>query len=1248
MPLGNGDVGVNVWTEGNGDLVFYISKTDSWGDNSRLLKLGRVRVRPALKGAVAREGFRQALELREGAVSVRYAAGGEEVRLRIWVDANRGVIYVESECGRAMGVDVSVELWRTERRELESLVFSDINWDHAKADKKHVPTIVEPDTVLKDQKGRIGWYHHNVKSVGPEVTMRVQGLTGYGLKDPILHRTFGAVIAGEGARRVDDTTLRFGPARRQRVSVYVLTEQPASPEQWLGSMERLIGSVEATAFEKRVEEHRKWWREFWDRSWIFVSGDATSAPAVVGVNGHDVRIGVDQHGNNRLKGQIGRVSVYARGFSEGEIAALAGTARDQLGATRAGVLYARLEGHPDVIDGSKGWDFGGGLTVEAWVRPEQMGHGGGRIVDKITPGVDDGFLLDTWPSNGLRLITQAGTIGADNVLRAGKWSHVAATADEGGLTLYVDGKRIARKPIEAGTDAFVVTRGYILQRFINACAGRGAYPIKFNGTIFTVDHEGNPDYRLWGPGYWWQNTRLPYISMCASGDFDLMGALFSMYAGEVFEVSKYRTRHYFGHAGAYYPECIYFWGAVFNESYGWTPYEEREDKLQESGWHKWEWVSGPEFVWMMLDYYEHTLDEGFLREKVLPVAAEVLAFFENWYETGADGKLVMHPSQAVETWWDCTNPMPEVAGLRAVAGRLLGLPERLTSAKQRQWLRDYVEKLPELPTREADGVRMLAPAERFADKRNIENPELYAVFPFRLVSFEKDNAGLGVEALKRRWDRGHFGWRQDDIFMAYLGLAEEAKANLVARARSKDAGSRFPAFWGPNYDWVPDQDHGGVLLKALQAMLMQSEGEKIFLLPAWPKGWDADFKLHAPYNTTVSGRVAGGRLVELEVVPAARRKDVVVMGAADRGSETAAGLPAEGEPGAFMGEARLEMQQVFKGDRFGNVVVATDGTVLAFWNGVKVRRSEDGGKTWGDEILVGKGFMSGGMTVDEKTGDILAFMEERHPPAEIFVYRSSDHGRTWALQETVIHPDSNGNAPSMHMNEHGITLRHGEHKGRLLRPSRWYGGTNERGNWPASYTNAIYSDDGGRTWRTSDPFPANGTGEGTVAELSDGRIYYNSRRHWAPEGVNALRRWTAYSEDGGRTWKDLALCEVLPDGDQDRTYGLMGGLVRLPVRGRDVLLFSNIESEKGRRNGHVWASFDGGRTWPIKRQVFEGSFAYSSLNAGRPGTASEGWIYLLFEGGPKGGGTMARFNLGWVLGGEKTGDGEVPGWAVQP
>jgi hypothetical protein len=58
-------------------------------------------------------------------------------------------------------------------------------------------------------------------------------------------------------------------------------------------------------------------------------------------------------------------------------------------------------------------------------------------------------------------------------------------------------------------------------------------------------------------------------------------------------------------------------------------------------------------------------------------------------------------------------------------------------------------------------------------------------------------------------------------------------------------------------------------------MLLQCEDKAVRLLPAWPAGWDADFKLRAPYNTVIEGRVRGGKLVSIEVSPKSRKADIV-------------------------------------------------------------------------------------------------------------------------------------------------------------------------------------------------------------------------------------------------------------------------------------------------------------------------------------------------------------------------------------
>ncbi len=334
----------------------------------------------------------------------------------------------------------------------------------------------------------------------------------------------------------------------------------------------------------------------------------------------------------------------------------------------------------------------------------------------------------------------------------------------------------------------------------------------------------------------------------------------------------------------------------------------------------------------------------------------------------------------------------------------------------------------------------------------------------------------------------------------------------------------------------------------------------------------------------------------------------------------------------------LEIQDLFKGVRIPDINVAADGTVLAFAkSGNQLRRSNDGGKSWTAVQQVGKD-AGGSSIVDAATGDVMVVRA-----AKGYLYRSTDHGKTWARETITLKPNAYGHGTpkgvptSTNCAESGVTLAHGKHKGRLIMPARIMPpkGSNGQEWWPYHYNMAIFSDDHGKTWQVSAPVQS-GTGEGTLAEMANGDIYYNSRSHMAIDH----RRRIAWSYDGGAMWVDWRVCNDLREVGQpfyfkygtQPSYGCNAGLVRLPMSGtgcKDVLVFSTPDDPGGQRvRMTVWASFDRGRTWPVKRLVYAGPSAYSSLAAD-----ADGNIYLLFEKGVKKlyeTVALAKFDLKWL------------------
>jgi alpha-L-fucosidase 2 len=445
-------------------------------------------------------------------------------------------------------------------------------------------------------------------------------------------------------------------------------------------------------------------------------------------------------------------------------------------------------------------------------------------------------------------------------------------------------------------DAVKVSQGFIMQRYMMAASSRGAFPAKFNGGLFTVGHDvagskesnakdHNPDFRAWGSSYWNQNNRLLYWPLVATGDFDLLRPWFDMYVNAL-PLARDRTEAYFHHEGAAFIETGYFWGLPNLNDFGW----DNPTTEVKSEWMRYHIQGTLEVISQMLDEYDITRDADFARKDVIPFAEAIVTYYNLHWPRGEDGKIKIAPAQSLETYQKiAVNPTPDIAGLRHLLPRLLALPGEWTSPKQRDSWRKMLADLPAIPIGKTANGRLppfgegdpagtptVLPAESYGKTSNAENPELYVVFPYRLYGVGKPNLSLARNTFAARRFPRDVCWGQDGPQSALLGLTAVAKKAAIDEFT--DYGDeRFSWFWKAGGDWIPDLDNGGTGMMTLELMLMQYDGKRIQLLPAWPRDWTADFKLHAPFRTTLEGHIENGKISSLRVTPQSRVKDLVIV-----------------------------------------------------------------------------------------------------------------------------------------------------------------------------------------------------------------------------------------------------------------------------------------------------------------------------------------------------------------------------------
>ncbi len=450
-----------------------------------------------------------------------------------------------------------------------------------------------------------------------------------------------------------------------------------------------------------------------------------------------------------------------------------------------------------------------------------------------------------------------------------------------------------RSWIEGVGECAEITRNYTLFRYMLGCNRTGSDPTKFNGGLFTFDPEFvqpeqtfTPDFRNWGGGTMTaQNQRLVYWPMLRSGDFDLMTVEFDFYE-RMRPNAELRSRYYWGHEGASFTEQIELFGLPNYMEYGTKRPASFDKGVEYNAWLEHCWDTVLEFCQMILETYRY--DRADI-ERYKPLIESSLRFFDEHYQYRAaqrgrnkldgNGKLVLFPGSGCETYKMTYNASSTVAGLRTVLESYLEVKKMQGDTAVAPW-RAMLERIPEIPHRVVDGREMIAPAVVWERINNSETPQLYPVFPWRIYSMAS-NQPLDVALNTYLYDthavamRSSKGWKQDNIWAALLGQTEDAVR--LTREKLSNGPHRFPAFWGPGFDWTPDHNWGGSGAIGLQEMLMQTDDERIVLFPAWPAEWDVKFKLHAPHRTTVECELRGGEIVKLEVLPASRAKDVKIL-----------------------------------------------------------------------------------------------------------------------------------------------------------------------------------------------------------------------------------------------------------------------------------------------------------------------------------------------------------------------------------
>jgi hypothetical protein len=274
MPLsGRYGTGANVWVQ-DGSLWLYLAHNAAYDEDSKLLKLGALRITPANHAFSDLASFSQKLDLASGAISIHASSRkGSSIHLKLWFAGDN--LIIESASPAKTSLELSFGSWRDKTRDS---MYLDMG--------KKISTL-RADHVNTTDKGLV-WYHRNADYPSELAgDLKKQPFAVGHVCNPADDNVFGgAIVCNRKLMQRGKTsvawqrwkgaawTMDAAAAKTHLMVVALRAGQGAKPDTWLTQASSLL---HPQILKKALQDEVNRWAEFWGRSYIVINPGANPA-----------------------------------------------------------------------------------------------------------------------------------------------------------------------------------------------------------------------------------------------------------------------------------------------------------------------------------------------------------------------------------------------------------------------------------------------------------------------------------------------------------------------------------------------------------------------------------------------------------------------------------------------------------------------------------------------------------------------------------------------------------------------------------------------------------------------------------------------------------------------------------------------------------------------------------------------------------------------------------------------------------